>query len=95
MSEAITANKMRKMAHEIKTQGVGKEVTLKIPLLTAGVLIRSSVRKFFVEVEIAGGEVTFKENKRWIESDFYNIRIVGSPVLLSHVALHMAEFFED
>jgi hypothetical protein len=95
MLEEFTADRMRKMAHDIETKSVGREVTIRIPLLTAGAIIRPSIRRFFMEIEVAGGEVVFKENKRWTESDFYKISITGSPKLMKQVALHFADIFED
>ena len=82
---AKTARTINTLALEDPTR-IG---TLKFERLVIGALIRKTVRDSFMEIEIAGGKVSYKENKGPLESTFYNVVIEGNARLLNRTVKWM------
>jgi len=65
-------------------------VTLTFTHMEVGAAIRGGVRTAFVDMEIRGATVSYKEHKKFLSSTFYNVKIVADAVLMRDIV----DYFE-
>lgn len=71
------------------------EYVLKTRYITAGALIRGSIKRLFREVEMLGGTVTYNEHKGLFESTFTHVEIRGPYNLVESARQLLAEMMTD